>query len=59
MDRVGTRVVLIGDYGGEGFSKGFDGPDRLAELPADYSGGLWTDRVNLLGPALRKRPPVR
>lgn len=51
MDRVGTRVVLIGDYGGEGFSRGFDDPDRLAELPRDYSGGIWTDRIDLIGPA--------
>jgi glycerophosphoryl diester phosphodiesterase len=53
MDRVGTRVVLIGDYGGEGFSKGFDDPERLTELPAGYSGGIWTNRIDLIGPALR------
>jgi len=51
MERVGTRVVLIGDYGGESFSQGFDEPARLAELPADYSGGIWTDRIDLIGPA--------
>ena len=50
MDRVGTRVVLIGDYGGVGLLQGFDAPDRLTELPADYSGGIWTDRVDLIGP---------
>ena len=53
MDQVGTRVVLIGDYGGEGFSQGFDDPDRLTELPADYAGGIWTDRIDLIGPAVR------
>ena len=53
MDKVGTRVVLIGDYGGEGFSKGFNDPNRLTELPADYSGGIWTDRIDLIGPAVR------
>jgi len=52
MDRVGTRVVLIGDYGGEGHSRGIDDPERLAELPADYSGGIWTDRIDLLAPAM-------
>ncbi len=55
MERVGTRVVLIGDYAGEGFSKGFDDPERLTELPADYSGGIWTDRIDLIGPAVRAR----
>jgi hypothetical protein len=53
MDRVGTRVVLIGDYSGEGFSTGFDDPDRLTELPWDYSGVIWTDRIDLIGPAVR------
>lgn len=55
MDAVGTRVVLLGDYGGEGFSSGFDNPGRLAELPASYGGGIWTDRIELLGPAMRER----
>ena len=53
MERVGTLVVLIGDYGGEGHSRGFDDPLRLTELPAGYSGGIWTDRIDLLGPAVR------
>ena len=54
MDQVGTSVVLIGDYGGEGFSQGFDDPERLKELPANYSGGIWTDRIDLIGPAVRE-----
>ena len=53
MDRVGTRVVLIGDYAGESFSKGFNDPRRLKGLPAGYSGGIWTDRIDLIGPAVR------
>jgi glycerophosphoryl diester phosphodiesterase len=52
MDRVGTRVILIGDYRGDGFSQGFDDPERLAELPSDYSGGVWTDRIDRIGPAI-------
>lgn len=55
MDDVGTRVVLIGDYGGEGLSQGFDDPDLLSQLPRDYSGGIWTDRIDRIGPALRAR----
>ena len=53
MERAGTGVVLIGVYGGEGFSRGFDDPDRLAELPPRYSGGIWTDNIDLIGPAVR------
>jgi len=55
MDRVGARVVLIGDYGGEGFSRGFDDPERVAQLPEDYSGGIWTDRIDRIAPIVRKR----
>lgn len=53
MDQVGTRVFLIGDYDGEGFSQGFDDPQRLKELPSNYAGGIWTDRIDLIGPAVR------
>ena len=55
MDEAGTLVLLIGDYRGEGFSQGFDDPDRLTELSSDYSGGIWTDRIDLIGPAIEKR----
>jgi glycerophosphoryl diester phosphodiesterase len=52
MDKVGTRVVLIGDYHSEGFSQGFDDPGRLTEIPSDYAGAIWTDRIDLVGPAV-------
>lgn len=55
MERAGARVVVIGEYGGEGFSRGFDDSDRLDELPEDYAGGLWTDRIDRIGPAVRSR----
>ncbi|MEO0534764.1 MAG: glycerophosphodiester phosphodiesterase family protein [Cyanobacteria bacterium P01_A01_bin.123] len=54
MDKVGTSVFLIGNYDGEGFSKGFDDPERLKELPSDYAGGIWTDRIDLIGPAVEE-----
>jgi glycerophosphoryl diester phosphodiesterase len=54
MDGVGSRVVLIGDYQGGSLSQGFDDPERFQSLPADYSGGVWTDRIDLLGPLLEQ-----
>lgn len=54
MDRVGTRVVMIGNYGGETHSRGFNDPGRVTELPRNYSGGIWTDRIDLIGPAVRQ-----
>ena len=56
MDRVGTRVVMIGDYDG-GPSQGFDDPDRLTELPRGYTGGVWTNRIDLIGPAIAGPSP--
>ena len=53
MDAVGTQVLLIGDYGGEGFSRGFDDPRRLDDLPRNYRGGIWTDRIDEIGPAFQ------
>lgn len=55
MDRAGSQVFLIGDYRGEGFSQGFDDPDRVEHLSTDYAGGIWTDRIDLMGEAVRMR----
>ena len=51
MDGAGSMVVLLGDYGGEGFSTPFDDPARFELLGPDYGGGVWTDRIDLLGAA--------
>ena len=53
MENVGTQVFLVGDYNGEGFSQGFDDPMRLNDLPRNYAGGIWTDRIDLIGPAVK------
>ncbi|GAB5536404.1 MAG: glycerophosphodiester phosphodiesterase family protein [Rubricoccaceae bacterium] len=55
MDAVGSSVFVIGDYTGETHSTPFDDPDRLDMFPEDYSGGVWTDRIDLLGPAVDER----
>lgn len=55
MSAVDTYVVVLGDYGGEGFSTGFDDPERLDELAPGFTGGLWTNRIDLLGPTVRRR----
>ena len=52
MEAAGSRVFVIGDYHGEGHSQGFDDPERLKSFPADFSGGIWTDRIDLIGPAV-------
>ncbi len=48
MRSVDTRVVLVR---GEGdWSAGFDTAEDLAELPDGYTGGIWTNRVDVIKP---------
>lgn len=55
MDAVGTRVYVLGPYAGEGFSQGLDDPELLERLPEGYSGGISTDAIDVIAPALTAR----
>lgn len=50
MQSIGTDVYVVGPYAGRGFSTGIDTPEDLARLPAGYSGGIWTNRIDLIAP---------
>ncbi|MER8716447.1 MULTISPECIES: glycerophosphodiester phosphodiesterase family protein [unclassified Mesorhizobium] len=60
MDSVGSRVYLLGPYSGGGFSQGLDDPASIDQLPDDYSGGISTDALDLVMPAVKRRfaPPA-
>lgn len=49
MDSVGSRVFVQGDYHG-GWSTGIDTRKDLARLPEGYSGGVFTDRIEVIAP---------
>ncbi|HTM77392.1 MAG TPA: glycerophosphodiester phosphodiesterase family protein [Devosia sp.] len=51
MDSAGTQVFVAGPYFGGGFTTGIDTLDQLAQLPKGYSGGIWTNEIELIGPA--------
>lgn len=51
MDSVDTRVIVVAGNGG--WPEGFDSENDLQRLPADYSGGLWTNRIDLIAPKLK------
>ncbi|NES00093.1 MAG: glycerophosphodiester phosphodiesterase, partial [Symploca sp. SIO1B1] len=53
MAGVDTNVFLLANYQGEGFSQGIDDIESIRELPDDYSGGIWTDRIDLVGSAIK------
>lgn len=53
MAKANSMVVLLGDYGNEGFSTPFDDLEQLKEIDPAYTGGIWTDRIDLMAPAVR------
>ncbi|MGD9201724.1 MAG: glycerophosphodiester phosphodiesterase family protein [Chitinispirillia bacterium] len=52
MERVNSRFVLVNGSGG--FSSGFDDVKSLDQLPKKYTGCIWTDRIDILGPYFLK-----
>lgn len=57
MQGAGTEVYIAGDLQTEGRVSlhGLDDPARLARLPKHWRGGVSTDRIELIGPALADR----
>jgi glycerophosphoryl diester phosphodiesterase len=53
MEEAGSEVFLLAPFRrGQGFSEGIDEPALLERLPSGYSGGIWTDAVDLIAPAV-------
>ncbi|MBA2674729.1 hypothetical protein [Ramlibacter sp.] len=53
MEAAGSSVFVLGPYHGGGFSTGIDSAADLARLPPRYSGGIWTNEIAEIGPALK------
>ncbi|WP_413376759.1 hypothetical protein [Alkalihalobacillus sp. 1P02AB] len=51
MDSVDTRVIVVAGDGG--WSEGFDEVNDLSRLPDNFSGGIWTNRIERIGPWLK------
>nr|WP_241154354.1 glycerophosphodiester phosphodiesterase family protein [Staphylospora marina] len=52
MEERDTRVILVA--GGGGFSEGFDRVEDLERIPAEFSGWIWTNRIDRIGPELKQ-----
>lgn len=52
MDSVDTRVIVVAGDGG--WSEGFDTQEDLTRLPDNYSGGIWTNRIDKIAPLIQK-----
>lgn len=49
---AGSEVILLGPYApGDPGTAGIDTLEQLAEVPAGFPGYLWTNRIELIGPA--------
>lgn len=48
MEEANTRVIVVA--GGGGFSEGFDTTEDIKRLPANYTGGIWTNRIDRIAP---------
>lgn len=56
MHDAGSEVILIGPYeSGDPGTSGIDDADDLAQVPDSFSGYLWTNRIELLGPLVAGR----
>ncbi|WP_081870245.1 glycerophosphodiester phosphodiesterase family protein [Metabacillus indicus] len=53
MDSVGTRVILVAGSGG--WSEGFDEEQDLERLPKGYTGGIWTNRIDIISKVIQER----
>lgn len=52
MEEVNTRVILVAGDGG--WSEGFDKKQDLERLPKNYTGGIWTNRIDKIAPLLKE-----
>lgn len=55
MDSAGSTVFVIGPYHGGDFSTGMDSVEELSRLPENYSGGMLTNEIEMVGSWLRSR----
>lgn len=54
MARVSTEVFVIGPLDGD-FSSGIDDAAAFRALPENFSGGIWTNRIDRIAPLVPKR----
>jgi glycerophosphoryl diester phosphodiesterase len=56
MRATGSEVILLGPYeAGDPGTAGIDTLELLADVPPGFSGFLWTNRIETIGPAAHKR----
>ena len=54
LKSYGTMLVTLGDNEGKASTTGVDTAETLAKLPSRFDGAIWTDRIDRIGPLVRK-----
>src|SRR5262249_4494360 len=55
MSHAGSIVAVVGPYSRGESTRGIDSEEEFRRLPARFSGGIWTNRIDRLGPLLHSR----
>lgn len=55
MKDAGSDVILVGPYSGGG-TVGIDTAAQVEDLPEQFPGFIWTNRILEIGPAVKARP---
>lgn len=55
MRHAGVAVFVLGPYDGTFGTNGIDDLSQFGELPPGFAGGIWTNRIDRIGPAAQKR----
>jgi glycerophosphoryl diester phosphodiesterase len=53
MRGAGVNVFVLGPYDGGLGTSGVDTAEQLAQVPAGFTGGIWTNRIDRIGSAVR------
>lgn len=57
LEKTGSRVMLVGPLGGD--TQAIDTRERALKIPPDYHGWVLTNRIELVGPALKPKPTTQ
>lgn len=56
LSDAGTEVILLGPYGaGDPGTAGIDTPEQLAQVPDGFTGYIWTNKIETIGPLANAR----
>ena len=54
MDAAKVRVILSGPASADGTMVGLTALEQIPQVPRDFTGYLWVEDIDLIGPALRR-----